>query len=115
VDVVLSVPLLVGFALAASLALVLLKRTRLFWLPGVAVIGYGVAIYVVWPWYDSTHDDVGGLVGLAGLSNALHVAISLVVVAGGAVCLFVGARSRQRARRARRTDVPTAVVMRDSP
>lgn len=112
-DVVLSVPLFVGFAVVAVLALVLLKRTRLFWLPGMALMGYGVAIYVAWPWYD-THEDVGGLSGLEGLSNLLHVAVSLVVVAGGAVCLIVGARSRQRARRARRTDIPTAIVLKDS-
>jgi len=107
---VLSVPLFVGFALIAVLALLLLKKTRLFWLPGMALMGYGVAIYVAWPWFD-THEDLGGL---EGLSNVLHVAVSLVVVAGGTVCLIVGARSRQRARRARRTDIPTAIVMKDS-
>ncbi|MGE0403747.1 MAG: hypothetical protein AB7T06_43975 [Kofleriaceae bacterium] len=109
-DVVLSVPLFVGFAFVAVLGLVLLKQTRLFWVPGMALMAYGVAIYVAWPWYD-THEDVGGL---EGLSNALHVAVSLVVVAGGTVFLIVGARSRQRARRARRTDIPTAIAMKDS-
>jgi hypothetical protein len=115
VDVVLSVPLFAGFALVAVVALVLLKKSPLYWLPGVAVIGYGVAIYVAWPWYDThgagrDHDGTG----FEGLSNLLHVAVSLVVASGGAVCLIVGARSRQRARRARRTDIPTAIVMKDS-
>lgn len=113
-DVVLSVPLFVGFALVAVLALVLLKQTRLFWVPGMALMAYGVAIYVAWPWYDLTHDHVGGLEGLAGLSNVLHVALSLAVVAGGTVFLIVGARSRLRTRRAHRTDIPTAIVMKDS-
>ena len=107
-DVVLSVPLFVGFAFVAILALVLLKRTWFFWLPGVALVGYGIAIYIAWPWYD-THEDVGGL---EGLSNFLHVAISFVVVAGGIACLIIGARSRQRARRARRSEIPTAIVKR---
>jgi hypothetical protein len=110
VDVVLSVPLFVGFALVAVVALVLLKRTRLFWLPGVAVIGYGVAIYIAWPWYDNTDGDVGGLSGFAALSNLLHVAVSFVVIAVGIVCLIVGARSRRRARRARRTEIPRAIA-----
>lgn len=106
----LSVPLFVGVALVAILALVLLKRTWLFWLPGVALMGYGGAIYVAWPWYDA-HDDV---TMLGGVSNLLHVAVSFAVVTGGIVCLIVGARSRQRARRARRTDIPTAIVIKDS-
>ena len=110
VDAVLSVPLFVGFAFVAVLALVLLKQTRLFWGPGMALMAYGVAIYFAWPWYD-THEDVGGL---EGLSNVLHVGVSLVVIAGGTVFLIVGARSRQRARSARRTDLPTAIVMKDS-
>lgn len=93
--------------MVAILALVLLKQTRLFWIPGMVLMMYGVAIYVAWPWYD-THVDVGGL---EGLSNVLHVAVSLVVVVGGTVFLIVGARSRQRARRARRTDVPTAIIV----
>ena len=105
-DVVLSVPLFAGFTLVAVVALVLLKRTRLFWLPGMALMGYGIAIYVAWPWYD-THDGMG----LEGLSNFLHVAVSLAVVAGGSVCLLVGARSHKRPRR---TDIPTAIVTKDS-
>lgn len=104
--VVLSVPLFVGFALVAIVALVLLKQTRFFWLPGVAWMGYGVAIYVAWPWYDTRESG-----GLEGLSNLLHVAASFVVVAGGIVCLIVGARSRKRARLA---DLPIAVVTKDS-
>ena len=107
VDAVVSVPLFVGVALVAGVALVLLKQTWLFWLPGVALMGYGVAIYVAWPWYD-THEDVGGL---EGWSNLLHVAVSFVVVAGGIVFLIVGARSR---RRVRRTKLPTAIVTKDS-
>ena len=106
-DVVLSVPLFMGFALGAVVGLVLLRQTRLFWVPGMAVMAYGVAIYVAWPWYD-THEDAGGL---EGLSNALHVAVSFVVIAGGTVFLIVGARSRRRARLA---DIPTAIVMKDS-
>lgn len=106
-EAVLSVPLFVGFALVAVLALVLLKSTRLFWLPGMAVMGYGIAIYIAWPWYETDHD----LPGFEGLSNFLHVAVSLVVVAGGTVCLVIGARSRQGARR---TDIPTAIAMKDA-
>lgn len=94
VDVVLSVPLFVGVASVAVVALLLLRHTRLFWLPGMALIGYAAAIYVAWPWYD-THEDVGGL---EGLSNFLHVVVSLLVAASGGVCLLVGARSRRRAR-----------------
>ncbi len=93
-DVVLSVPLFMGVAVVAVVALVLLRRTRLFWLPGLAVMAYGVAIYVAWPWYD-THEDVGGL---EGLSNLLHVAVPFVVGIAGTVCVIVGARSRGRAR-----------------
>lgn len=103
----LSVPLFVGFALVAIVALVLLKQTWLFWLPGVALVGYGGAIYCAWPWYD-THEDVGGL---EGLSNLLHVVISVVVVAGGIVFLIVGARTRGRVRR---TELPAAIVTTDS-
>jgi len=102
---VLSVPVFVAFALVAVVALVLLRRTLLFWLPGVALMGYGVAIYIAWPWYD-TQDGMG----LEGLSNLLHVAVSLVVVAGGSVCLIVGARAHKRQRR---TNIPTAVVTKD--
>jgi len=107
-DAVLSVPLFVEFALVAVVALVLLKRTRLFWVPGMAVIGYAVAIYVAWPWYDThgagrDHDGTG----FEGLSNFLHVAVSLVVVAGGSVCWIVGARSHKRTRS---TDIPTAIA-----
>jgi hypothetical protein len=110
-DAVLSVPLFVGFALVAVVALVLLKKTRLFWLPGMAVMGYGVAIYVAWPWYDThgagrDHDGTG----LEGLSNFLHVAVSLAVLVGGFACLIVGARFH---RRPRRTDIPTAIVTKD--
>jgi hypothetical protein len=102
VDVVLSVPLFVGFAFAAIVALFLLKRTKFFWIPGVALMAYGVAIYIAWSWYD-THEDVGGL---EGLSNGLHVAASFVVVAGGVVCLLIGARSHKRAH----PEIPTAVA-----
>lgn len=104
-DAVLSVPLFVGVALAAVVALVLLGKTRLFWLPGIALMGYGVAIYVAWPWYDTRYGT-----GLEGLSNLLHVAVTCVVIAGGSVCLLVGARSRKRTRR---TDLPTAIVTND--
>jgi hypothetical protein len=99
VDVVLSLPLFAGFAVAAVVALILLRTTRLFWIPGVAFIGYGVAIYIAWPWFN-THEDIGGL---EGLSNVLHVVVSFVVIVAGAVCLFIGARSYQRARRATST------------
>lgn len=107
---VLSFPLGVGVTLVTIVALVPLRRTRLFWLPGAALMGYGVAIYVAWPWYDTRHDTTM----LGGLSNLLHVAASVFVVAGGIACLIVGARSRQRARRANSTDLPTAVVAKDS-
>lgn len=112
-DVVLSVPLFVGFALVAVVALVLLRKTPLYWLPGMAVIAYGVAIYVVWPWYDThgagrDHDGTG----FEGWSNVLHVAVTLVVVAGGCVCLIVGAWSHKK--RPRSTDIPTAIVTKDS-
>lgn len=102
---VLSVPLFVGFALVALVGLVLLRKTWLFWLPGAAWMGYGVAIYLVWPWYDTRY----GL-GFEGLSNFLHVAVTFVVIASGFVCLIVGARSRARVRR---TDIPTAIVAKD--
>jgi hypothetical protein len=95
---VLSLPLFMGFALAVVVALLWLRRTPLFWLPGAALVGYGIAIYVAWPWYD-THHDVGGLSGLEGLSNVMHVAATAAVVAGGAACLFIGARSWRRFRR----------------
>ena len=115
VDAVLSVPLLVGVTCVAIVSLVLLKKTRLFWLPGTALIGYGIAIYVAWPWYDTTQSDVGGMSGLGGLSNLLHVAATLVVVGLGTVCLIVGAASYRRASRARRTEteLPTAIVMKE--
>jgi hypothetical protein len=111
VDVVLSVPLGVGVALVAVVALVLLRRTRLFWLPGAALMGYGGAIYVTWPWHD-THDDV---TMLGGVANLMHVAASFIVVAGGIVCVIVGARSWRRARTARTalTAIPTAIVTKD--
>lgn len=104
-DALLSVPLFVGFALVTVVALVLLRKTRLFWLPGIALMGYGVAIYVAWPWYDTRHGT-----GLEGLSNLLHVAVTCVVIAGGFVCMIVGARSR---RRPRRPDIPRAIVTND--
>ena len=110
VAVVLSFPLGVGVTLATIVALVLLRRTRLFWLPGAALMGYGIAIYVAWPWYDTRHDTTM----LAGVSNLLHVVASFFVVTGGIVCLIVGARSRQRARRANSTGLPTAIVARGS-
>jgi hypothetical protein len=110
VDVVLSVPLFVGVALVALFALVVLRQTRLFWFPGLALIAYGIAIYLVWPWYETGHD--GAMFG--GLSNFLHVAASFLVVTGGVVFVLVGARSRLRARRARPAELPTAVVMRSS-
>jgi hypothetical protein len=111
VDVVLSFPLGVGVTLVAIVALVLLSRTRLFWLPGAALIGYGVAIYLVWPWQDTRHDTT---MLLGGVSNLMHVAATFFVVTVGIVCLIVGARSRKRARLASTTDLPTAIVAKDS-
>lgn len=109
-DAFLSVPLFVGFAFVAVVALVLLGKTRLFWLPGVALIGYGIAIYIAWPWID-THEDVALL---EGVSNTLHVAATVGVIAAGIVCLLLGLRSHRRARRTSRTEIPTAIVMKDS-
>jgi hypothetical protein len=104
VDALLSVPLFLGFAFVSVVALVLLRKTWLFWLPGAALIGYGIALYFVWPWY-STHEDVALL---EGVSNTLHVASTVGVVAAGVVCLLLGLRSH---RRTRGTEIPTAIVM----
>lgn len=109
-DASLSVPLFVGFAFVTVGAVVLLRKTRLFWLPGAALIAYACAIWVAWPWYD-TRGDVSMF---RGFSNFMHVVVSFSVVAWGVVCLIVGARSRKRAQRARTTDIPTAIVKKDS-
>lgn len=78
-DALLSTPLCFGVVFAAVATLVLLRKTWLYWLPGAALVGYGIAIYVAWPWYD-THEDVALL---EGVSNTLHVAATLGVVAAG--------------------------------
>lgn len=105
---VLSFPLFVGVAFVAIAGLVLLRRTRWFWLPGVALAGYGVLIYLAWPWH-ATHADTGGL---EGISNVLHVAATFVVVVAGLACVIIGARSRRRARGPAATEIPTAIVKR---
>lgn len=88
------------------MGLVLLRRTRWFWLPGVALSGYGVLIYLAWPWY-ATHGDAGGL---EGISNVLHVAATFVVMVAGFVRVIIGARSRRRARGPAPSEIPTAIV-----
>jgi hypothetical protein len=92
-EALLSIPVFLGFAFVAIVAFALLGKTPVFWLPGLAVIAYGVAIYVAWPWYDTHHSN-----GFEGLSNLLHVAVTGLVVAAGCVCVILGARSRRRAR-----------------
>lgn len=81
-NLLISVPLFAVFVSVALVSLVRLKETPLFWLPGVAVAGYGAAFYFAC---------------VEGFTYALHVVTSFGIVVGAAVCLIVGARSHLRA------------------
>ena len=100
----LSLPLFLGFAAVAVVGLALLKKTRWFWIPGIAFVAYGAMIYLGWP-SDERHGEGSGFVDL---SRLIQVAASVGVIVSGLVCLIVGARSRRRARRAH---VPRAIVV----
>lgn len=92
-DVVLSVP---GFAVFAAIAfalMVVVRKTRLFWVPSVALVAYGVTVFLAWPWTDAIGGQAAGG-AFDGLSNLLHIVVSGFIVVAGVVSLLFAMRFR---------------------
>jgi len=92
---VLSVPVFAVVLIAALTAAVLLRRTPAFWVAGLLLNTYGIAVYFAWPWFEPREGT-----GLQGLTNARHIGAAAILVIAGFALVVLGARSRNRATQA---------------
>jgi hypothetical protein len=91
---------------------VALRKTRLFWLPGIALIALGFWSFAS---MTDTHGDVGGI---AALGNGIAAIAGVTLCGYGLLCLVVGGFAYRRALRtsdmhAPPVELPPAILVKD--
>jgi hypothetical protein len=99
-------------AIAPAILTYALRRTRLFWLPGAALVVLGI---VAFGSMSDTHGDVGGI---GAMANGVMAIAGMLAFGYAALCLVLGGLASGRASRSRQgvplpVEFPPATVVSD--
>ena len=106
-----------GVLVLPSILVVALRRTPLFWLPGVGLFVVALVIMGTTDWGHGGHEENP----LAGVGDAIAMLAVLALFVYGLICIAVGARAYARKSRPAvpapppAVELPTATVVNDPP